>query len=74
MEWMRVETPPEMKMSEWWPESEPVLVYEADGTMRVATYEQVDEDSAPCWYSADSERWTLGEVLYWMPLPEAPNV
>lgn len=72
-DWTSAETPPEMKKSEWWPESEPVLVCEADGTMRVATYEQVDDDSTPCWYSADSERWTLEKVTHWMPLPLPPT-
>lgn len=73
MEWTKAESPPQMTTSEWWPESAPVLVYEADGTMKVATYAQVDEDSAPCWYSADCERFTLETVTHWMPLPQAPN-
>lgn len=73
MDWTSAETPPEMKKNDWWPESEPVLAYEADGTMRVATYAQRNEDSTPCWYSADSERWALVTVTHWMPLPLPPT-
>lgn len=74
MEWTKVELPPEMVYGDFgWLSSIKVLTCEIGGEMRVATYEQIDENSKPQWFSACSERWVLDRVLYWMPLPETPN-
>ena len=74
MKWTKAETPPEMSTCDYgWMSSTKVLVCEVGGGMRVATYEQIDEDCEPRWYSACSERWGLNRVTHWMPLPEAPN-
>jgi len=74
-EWIPVSTPPILKEGLYgWPSSDVVLCYCKDKTMKTATFEQVDEDCQPVWFTACSERWKCtGEVLYWQALPAAPQ-
>ena len=75
MVWTPVSAPPDMTSMEYgWPMSEPVLGITKLGRMQVVTYEQIDEDYAPTWKTACSERWDVTQVLtHWMNLPQPPN-
>lgn len=70
--WKSVDNPPKFVDDWWWPKSNPVLVYESTGIMRIATYEHVDEDFPPQWYNSGSDRHVLTQVIYWRPLPLPP--
>lgn len=69
--WNPVSEPPELVNGPYgWPSSVPVLVIEGK-THRVMTYEQIDEDCKPQWFTKCAERWDLtSTVTHWMPLPE----
>lgn len=66
-EWLPANQPPLMKEGEFgWPSSEQVLSYGYDGKFRVVTFELIDEDSEPVWFSNCSERWNLnGVIMSW---------
>lgn len=76
MMWNEASDPPgfevETDFGAYWLASKRVLVVDKSGYMTVATYEQVDCDTAPKWYSGCSERWELKNITHWMWLPDAP--
>jgi hypothetical protein len=75
MNWTPATQPPPFIENDYgWKESLPVLGYCIDGRMRVLTYEWIDEDDDPCWYTAYSGHWDMSKkVTHWMPLPNPPS-
>lgn len=73
-EWFVVGNPPAFEEGDGldWAASKRVLVVLGGGYITVGTYEQLDEDSPPKWYSSCSERWELKNVTHWTFLPEVP--
>lgn len=75
--WTPISTPPPMTLNEMgWLSSPVVLVYCKNGRLRIATFEQIDSEDPPDWYSDCSERWCISDqVTHWryprFPEPES---
>ena len=53
-----------------------VLVFDKYGEMFVARYEQWEDSDEGCWYTVDSEHWSLesDRVTHWRYLPSKPII
>lgn len=68
--WHSSKSPPLFTTEYPWHISEVVYVITKSGSRHLATFEKIDDESEPQWFSHCSERWSLKEVMAWHVLPE----
>ena len=75
-DWIPAATPPELRPADaspyGWPASVPVLArYRNTDKKAVVTFEHVDENEEPRWFTSCSERWNVTQhVECWRRLPD----